>query len=137
MGNGTHEGFIPEIIGMGSDENDAGLYFLGRAGNNLKSDIPLIIMDGRNSQNASLKNRPIFGITSGDYSNYQLIVDHQGRLGIGRILEIYKVEIEGSIKADDLVLDGLSVKALIDIIKEHQEEIDTLKDKVRTLSEQK
>ena len=137
MGNGANQGFIPEIIGMGSDENDAGLYFLGRAGNNLKSDIPLIIMDGRNSQNSSLKNRPIFGITSGDYSNYQMIIDHKGRVGIGRNPEIYKMEIEGSIKADDLVLGGLSVKGLIDIIKDHQDEIDNLKDKVKTLSEQK
>jgi hypothetical protein len=31
------------------------------------------------------------------------------------------------------VLEGLSVKALIDLIKEHQEEIDILKDTIRNL----
>ena len=137
MGNGTAQGFIPEIIGMGSDENDAGLYFIGKAGNTGSSNIPLIVMDGRNAANSSLKNRPIFGVTSGDYHNYKLILDHQGRLGIGRIPEIYRMEVQGSIKADDIVLEGLSVRALIDIIKEHQEEIDNLKDKIKSLEEQK
>lgn len=137
MGNGTSQGFIPEIIGMGSDENDAGLYFLGKAGNNLESDIPLIIMDGRSVTNSSLKNRPIFGITSGDYTTYKMLVDHEGRLGLGRIPEIYKMEVQGTIKADDLVLGDLSVKALIDVIKEHQEEIDNLKNIIESLIEQK
>jgi hypothetical protein len=137
MGNGTDQGFIPEIIGMGSDENDAGLYFLGRAGNGKQSDIPLIILDGRNSNNLSLKNRPILGITSGDYSEYKLLVDHEGRVGIGKIPEIYKMEINGSIQADDFIVDNLSVKALIEVIKDHQEEIDRLKDRIDTLLEQK
>ena len=122
---------------MGSDENDAGLYFLGRAGNNLKSDIPLIVMDGRNERNSSLKNRPIFGVTSGDYSNYKLVVDHQGRVGIGRMPGIYRMEVAGSIQADDLVLENLSVKALIGIVKEHQEEIDKLKNTIDKLTKQK
>jgi hypothetical protein len=78
MGNGTSQGFIPQIIGMGSDENDAGLYFLGAAGNNLPSDIPLIIFDGRDVHDSSLNNRPILGITSGDYSNYTFLVNYNG-----------------------------------------------------------
>ena len=135
MGNGTAQGFIPEIIGMGSDENDAGLYFLGKAGNSIESDIPLIVMDGRSVTNSSLRNRPIFGITSGDYSSYKFIVDHKGRLGVGRIPEIYKMEVAGSIQADDVVLDGLSVRALIDVIKDHQDEIDNLKNIIETLQQ--
>ena len=135
MGNGTSQGFIPEIIGMGSDENDAGLYFLGKAGNEKESTIPLIIMDGRNSSNTSLENRPIFGITSGNYNEYKFIVDHEGRVGIGKIPEIYKVEIQGSIKAEDFIVgDNLSIKALINIIGEQQEEIDRLKERLDLLT---
>lgn len=137
MGNGTSRGFIPEIIGMGSDENDAGLYLLGKTGNNKESNTPLIIFDGRNNQNKSLKNRPILGITSGDYNQYKLLLDQHGRLGIGTIPEIYKVEVGGSVKADDFIIDDLSLKALIDVIKEHQEEIDKLNKKIEELLEQK
>ena len=137
MGNGTSQGFIPEIIGMGSDENDAGLYFLGRSGNDLKSNIPLIVIDGRNNQNLSLKNRPILGITSGDYTQYKLLVDQEGKVGIGKIPEIYKLEVNGSIQADDVVIENLSIRALIDVIKEHQEEIDRLNNKIELLFQQK
>lgn len=137
MGNGTSQGFIPEIIGVGSDENDAGLYFLGRAGNGKKSEIPLIIFDGRNRINAPLTNRPIFGITSGNYSDYKMLIDHEGRVGIGKIPEIYRMEISGSVQADDFIVENLSVKALIGVIKDHQKEIDRLNDKIDTLLEQK
>jgi hypothetical protein len=137
MGNGTTQGFIPEIIGMGSDENDAGLYLLGRSGNDLASNIPLIIIDGRNSQNKSLKNRPILGITSGDYSKYKFIIDQDGRVGLGKIPEIYSLEINGSLQADDVIIEGLSIRALIDVIQEHQNEIDKLKDKIELLLQQK
>ncbi len=133
MGNGTSQGFIPEIIGMGSDENDAGLYFLGRAGNNKKSDIPLIILDGRNNRNLSLRNRPILGITSGQYSEYKLLIDYKGRVGVGKIPEIYRMEINGAIQADDFIIEDMSVKALIGVIKDHQEEIDRLKNIVDNL----
>lgn len=133
MGNGTAQGFIPEIIGMGSDENDAGLYFLGKAGNTKDSSIPLIVIDGRNSGHGPLTNRPIFGVTSGDYSAYKLIVNQDGKVGIGKIPEVYSLEVSGSVEADDFVLEGLSVKALIDVIKEHQKEIDILKDTIRNL----
>lgn len=133
MGNGTAQGFIPEIIGMGSDENDAGLYFLGKAGNGKESSIPLIVMDGRSSGHGPLTNRPIFGVTTGDYSAYKLIVNQDGKVGIGKNPEVYTLEVSGSVEAEDFVLEGLSVKALIDLIKEHQREIDILKDTIRNL----
>jgi hypothetical protein len=85
MGNGTTQGFIPEIIGIGSDENDTGLYFVGIAGNDVSSDIPLIILDGRNAYNRKLTNRPILGITSGDYNNYVVLVDAFGNVKINGI----------------------------------------------------
>jgi len=78
MGNGTTQGFIPEIIGIGSDENDTGLYFVGIAGNDLSSNIPLIILDGRNSGGLKLTNRPILGITSGKYDEYLILINSNG-----------------------------------------------------------
>jgi len=126
MGNGTTQGFIPEIIGMGSDENDAGLYLLGKGGNNLPSSIPLIIIDGRNAAHEKLSNRPILGITSGDYLSYKLIVDHEGRVGVGKIPEIYKMEVVGAVQADDFIIDNLSVKSLMNEVNELQKEIDRL-----------
>jgi hypothetical protein len=135
MGNGTSQGFIPEIIGMGSDENDTGLYLLGKAGNNLSSAIPLIIIDGRNAAHEALSNRPIFGITSGDYLSYKLIVDHQGRLGLGKIPEIYKMEVEGVIEAHDFVVDNLSTKALMNEVRELKKEIDRIGNIVQILQQ--
>ena len=101
MGNGTFDGFIPEIIGMGSDENDTGLYLIGKSGNDVSSNIPLIIIDGRNSKNSYLENRPILGITSFNYNDYKLVIDQYGRVGIGKFPEIYKLEIEGTVYAKD------------------------------------
>lgn len=131
LGNGTSQGFIPEIIGMGSDENDAGLYFLGKAGNIKGSNIPLIIIDGRDSAHMPLNNRPILGITSGDYENYKLLVDQRGRVGIGKYPENYKLEVDGPIEAEDFIIDELSIKALIGVVKELQEEIDRIKNKIK------
>ena len=135
MGNGTRDGFIPEIIGMGSDENDAGLYFLGKAGNNLSSDIPVIIVDARNASHEPITNRPIFGITSGDYLKYKLILDSEGRLGLGKYPEIYKMEVDGVVMAEDFLIGDLSLKALIDVVKEIQEEINTLKNRIKILEQ--
>jgi len=134
MGNGTNEGFLPEIIGMGSSEEDAGLYFIGRAGNSLSSDIPLIIIDGRNSADEELKNRPIFGITSADYHNYKLIIDQKGNIGIGKKPEIYRMEVDGKISATDFIIKGISIA---EIIQEYQKEIEQLKIKVEVLTRQK
>lgn len=134
MGNGTNDGFLPEIIGMGCSETDAGLYFIGRAGNTLSSDIPLIILDGRNAADDSLTNRPILGITSADYHTYKLLIDHKGNIGIGKKPEIYKMEVNGEISAKDFVIKGVS---LIDILHEQQKEIDDLKNKIEVLTGQK
>ena len=133
MGNGTAQGFIPEIIGMGSDENDAGLYFLGKAGNTKTSDIPLIVMDGRNASHQKLINRPIFGVTSGSYDIYKFLIDQKGRVGIGKKPGVYSLEVEGSVEAKDFIIEGLSMKALIKVISDQQDEIDILQKKMRLL----
>jgi hypothetical protein len=116
MGNGTRDGFIPEIIGIGSDENDAGLYFVGIAGNNIKSNIPLIVLDGRSTYNDKLSNRPIFGITSANYNNYSLYIDASDN-----------VNIKGNILATDMIINNIS---LVEIIKKLQEQINELKTKI-------
>jgi hypothetical protein len=134
MGNGTSQGFIPEIIGMGSDENDAGLYFIGRAGNDLPSSIPLIIMDGRNKLNKTITNRPIFGVTNSQYDDYKFIIDQNGRVGIGKFPEIYKLEVDGKIRAADFILDSsISTKELVEIIIRQNNEIDILKNRMTEL----
>jgi hypothetical protein len=120
MGNGTLNGFLPEIIGMGKNENDVGLYFLGRAGNHIKSNIPLIVMDGRGNDDKTITNRPIFGITNADYNNYLLLVTPEGNL-----------EINGKIKTHDLIIDA-SI-SLIEIIKKQQKEIDILKNQIYSI----
>jgi hypothetical protein len=102
MGNGTTQGFVPEIIGIGSDENDAGLYFVGIAGNDTSSDIPLIILDGRNYLGQKLTNRPILGITSGNYNEYSLLIKSDG----------------------NVLLNGIS---LLEIIADLQRQINDLK----------
>lgn len=123
LGNGTNQGFIPEIIGMGSDENDAGLYLIGRAGNNIESDIPLIIIDGRNNKGDYLKNRPILGITSADYNKYKFLINNDGF-----------VEIDGKIKALDFILDSsISLNDLKELIIEQNDQINLLKDKLNKL----
>ena len=115
MGNGTTQGFIPEIIGVGSDENDAGLYFIGISGNDVSSSIPLVIIDGRNTFGDRLTNRPIFGITSGNYNEYVLVVDAEGN-----------IEINGEVSVKSLKINGESV---INIINNLQDQINELKNK--------
>jgi hypothetical protein len=134
MGNGTNQGFLPEIIGMGKNEYDSGLYFLGRAGNNLNSGIPLIVIDGRSHSDLALNNRPIFGITSANYNQYKLIVDYNGNVGIGKIPEIYKLEVDGDISSKDLILNGKSISSLIEIIKEHEIKINGLENQIKSLT---
>lgn len=134
MGNGTNQGFVPEIIGMGSDENDAGLYFIGRSGNNLPSSIPLVIIDGRNNNHERITNRPIFGITNADYHNYKFIIDQNGLIGIGKIPQQHNLEVNGKIKASDFILDSsVSINDLVDIIIDQKIQIDILKDKLSKL----
>jgi hypothetical protein len=114
MGNGTTQGFIPEIIGVGSDENDTGLYFVGIAGNSKESSIPLIIIDGRNAYGKVLTNRPILGVTSSNYNKYVLSIDSEGNLNI-----------TGDVNVKDVKLNGISV---INILKNLQQQIDELKE---------
>ena len=116
MGNGTSQGFVPEIVGIGSDENDAGLYFVGMAGNNVSSNVPIVILDSRSVYNDKLINRPIFGITSANYREYSILVDALDNLNV-----------KGNISATDVMLNNIS---LTKIIKELQEQIDELKTKI-------
>lgn len=116
MGNGTNDGFLPEIIGLSSKESDAGLYFVGIAGNNEKSDIPLIVIDGRSFYGDRLVNRPIFGVTSADYYDYDLLLNASGDLNV-----------KGNINVYDIILNNIS---LIKIIKGLQEQINELKTKI-------
>jgi len=114
MGNGTTQGFIPEIIGIGSDKNDAGLYFVGIAGDDKKSDVPLIILDSRSTYNTKLTNRPILGVTSGNYNEYSIVVDVSNNL-----------IVKGNVSAPDIILNNYS---LLEIIADLQIQIDDLKD---------
>jgi hypothetical protein len=116
MGNGTKQGFIPEIIGVGSDETDTGLYLVGIAGNDVSSGVPLILFDGRSTYNTPLTNRPIFGVTSGNYNEYVLLVDEKGN-----------IDIRGDISVNDVKINGLS---LIDMIVDLQKQINDLRTKI-------
>lgn len=79
LGNGTKDGFIPMIIGMGHDECDAGLYLLARSGNKEESDNPLIVLDARTRDDVPITNRPLLGI--GSYSpGYYFIVNKNGNI---------------------------------------------------------
>jgi hypothetical protein len=79
LGNGTNTGFVPEIIGVGSNEEDPGLYFLGIAGNDAKSDVPLLVFDGRDVNKNALANRPLFGIKSGD-KDFAFLIDSSNNI---------------------------------------------------------
>jgi len=109
FGNGTNTGFLPEIIGVGGDKDDAGLYFVGIAGNDKKSDTPLLIFDGRDTYGDKLTNRPILGITSGNYNEYSLLVDVSNNL-----------HVKG-----DIILKN---ESLLNMIADLQIQIDDLRD---------
>lgn len=137
LGNATDDGFLPQIIGVGADFDDAGLYLLGFSGDASASKIPLIIFDGRGPDGGPSKNRPILGITSGIYDKYSLIIDHDGKIGMGKFPEIYRVEVEGEISADDFVCQGFSIRSLIDVIQDQQREIEDLKKKIEEIQKLK
>ncbi|NMC61228.1 MAG: hypothetical protein GYA51_17875 [Candidatus Methanofastidiosa archaeon] len=123
MGNGTNQGFIPEIIGMGSNENDPGLYLIGRAGNNVPSSIPLVIIDGINNRHEKVLNRPLFGVTNSEYDKYKFLIDQNGN-----------IEVNGKILATDFILDSsISITDLVEIIIDQKTQIDILKDKFSKL----
>jgi len=89
---------------------------LGIAGNNIASDTPLIILDGRNAYGKKLDNRPVLGITSGDYNNFNVLVNYSGN-----------VKINGELDTKDVILNGVS---LSEKINELQEQIEVLKTKI-------
>jgi len=126
FGNATDSGFLPQIIGLGSDEDDAGLYFLGKISSSEGSDIPAIIFDGRDIYNNALTNRPILGISSGSYSEYKVLVDSSGRVGIGTIPN-YELEVNGDIRADNIIIDSSSG------ISDLKQELEDLKQRLYNL----
>lgn len=118
MGNATDEGFLPQIIGMGSDSDDAGLYLLGKVSVDQQSNVPAIIFDGRAINNQPLTNRPIFGITNGTYTDYKLLVDQNGNVGVGTLPGIYKMKVDGVLKAENIIVDGsIDLKKEIEDLK--------------------
>lgn len=112
MGNGTSQGFIPEIIGLGSDENDAGLYFMGKTLSSVESNIPLIILGGLSPKT----NRPLLGITSGPYDKYEVLVDQNG-----------------VIHANDLNINNVSFTGLLKVISNQQKSINTLIERINDI----
>lgn len=115
FGNGTNDGFIPEVIGIGSDETCAGLYFIGVAGNNNKSQTPLIVMDGRNYLGKKITNRPIFGVTSNNYNDYSLTIDSSENLIVPK-----------NILTSNIYINNMS---LLDTIHDLQKQITELRNK--------
>lgn len=114
LGNATDTGFLPQIIGIGSDEDDAGLYFLGKTTIDLSSNIPLIIFDGRDASNEALTNRPIMGISSGSYTEYKFLIDQTGN-----------VKVDGNINAKNITILDSS-----DNIQDLRQEIEDLKTRI-------
>lgn len=129
LGNATNEGFLPQIIGIGSDENDAGLYFIGKVIEGVDNSIPAIVFDARNANNEGVINRPILGIASGSYTDYKLLMNAQGNVGIGAEPGIYKLKVGGSIKTDNIIID--SSTEIINLINE----IQSLRERIKTLEE--
>ena len=116
MGNATTEGFLPQIVGIGSDADDAGFYILGKVSLDSNSNIPAIILDGRNLDNSPLDHRPILGISSGSYTKYKVIVDAKGNVGIGSNPGIYKLKVSGPLKVTNVLFDTSS--GITDLAKE-------------------
>jgi hypothetical protein len=129
MGNATGEGFLPQIIGMGSDSDDAGLYLLGKISVDEESEVPAIILDGRAINNEALTNRPIFAITSGSYTDYKLLVDQYGNVGIGSRPGIYKMKVDGVLKVQNIIYDTST--EIVDLRKE----IEDLKNRISLLEQ--
>jgi len=116
LGNATDTGFLPQIIGIGSDENDAGLYFLGKTTLDISSNIPLIIFDGRDANNNSLTNRPIMGISSGSYTDYKFLIDQIGNVNISGNINANNITIlDSSNNAQDLrkEIEDLKTRLLV------------------------
>ena len=111
MGNGTSQGFIPQIIGMGADENDAGLYFIAKTDTSIASNVPMIVVDGLTN------NRPLFGIANGNYNKFKFLVD-----------------INGTVTANNFQInESLSFTELLEVVKEQQEVINDLTEAIKEL----
>ena len=119
LGNATDTGFLPQIIGIGSDSDDAGLYFLGKTSVDASSNIPLVIFDGRDFNNGALSNRPIMGISSGSYNEYKFLIDHIGN-----------VAIDGNVNAKNITILDAS-----DNIQDLRQEIEDLKARIAILEQ--
>jgi hypothetical protein len=117
LGNATDTGFLPQIIGIGSDYDDAGLYFLGKTPEDISSNIPLIIFDGRDFNNNPLINRPIMGISSGSYTEYKFLIDQIGN-----------VKIDGNVNAKNITILDASNN-----IQDLRQEIEDLKARILIL----
>lgn len=92
MGNGSSNGFIPQIIGMSMKEDEPALYFIGRTGdydNNFKNDTPIITFDCRNNINTNNINRPLFGIKINGKNTHEMLLDENG------ILHVKDISING------------------------------------------
>jgi hypothetical protein len=129
LGNATDEGFLPQIIGMGSDSDDAGLYLLGKVSVDIPSNIPAIIFDGRAIDNSPMTNRPIFGITSGTYSDFKFLIDQYGNVGIGDSPGIYKLNVDGVLRAKNIIVD--SSTEILDL----KQEIENLRNRLSILEQ--
>lgn len=119
FGNATSMGFLPQIVGIGSDENDAGLYLLGKTLKEDNSLTPVIILDGRRSDDTPLQQRPILGISSGSYTNFDVTVYCDGKVNIKN-----ELEVEGDIIANDLIITTLDENLSL------LEEINELRDRI-------
>lgn len=112
MGNGTSNGFIPEIIGLGANENDAGLYLLGKSTTKKSSNIPLVIIGGISPK----RNRPLLGITNGKYDQYEVLINSNG-----------------TIEATDFKTSKSSFSDILEIVKDQQTTINTLMERIKKL----
>lgn len=116
FGNGTGNGFVPEIIGVGASEKDVALYLIGRAGNKKPSNIPLVVIDGRNCYHKELTNRPIFGISGGVYGEFKVLVDQ-----------------EGTVFANDFTTGEVTMNELVNIIVDQEKQVSELRRRLTRL----
>lgn len=124
MGNATSSGFLPQIVGIGADEDDAGLYLLGKTIKEDNSTTPVIIFDGRRSDDTPLQKRPIFGISSGSYDKFDFLIHCDGKVNISN-----DVTIDGEIATDDILLTTIDENISL------LEEINDLRDRISVLEE--
>lgn len=106
MGNGTSDGFIPQIIGMGKSSTDPSLYFVGRCGDSEESNVPVIVMDARNRSNAVIYNRPLFGIVSNS-KDCKFKIDSNGDTYIKGKLYVADIDVCGELNNIKNRLDKL------------------------------